>query len=342
MSAVKKPLISIAMTVFNAAPFLSKTLESLLAQVYGNFELVISDNASEDGSSEICQEFARRDNRVKYYRNTTNMGPARNSYKAVDLCSGDFIMPAADHDIYHPAFISSLLGLLQQDESVVLAYPRSIYIDEDDQAIELMPDVLDTKGLSVCQRFSKIIWECRWMNMVYGLYRSTVFKAVWHTPPTIGPDHIIIAKLSLLGSIAQINEPLFFRRRNRPVEDTQECTRRQAALFIKSNFGGLIPWTRMAYEHIKIIAESELKDEEKELLYEEVRQCFPSRFGHHMRDEISGLVREGTAILASTPPNSTSCAVMRTELAQIARICSFFYPDSIELHELMQEGANLC
>ncbi len=335
MTIEKQPLVSIAMTVFNAKPYLAKTLSSLLNQEYTNFELIISDNASEDGSGEICQEFANRDNRIKYYRNTTNMGPARNSYKAVDLCSGDFIMPAADHDLYHPAFISSLLGLLQQDESVVLAYPRSIYIDEDDQAIELMPDVVDTSGLSTCQRISKIIWECGWMNMVYGLYRSTVFKTVWHTHPTIGPDHIIIAKLSLLGSIAQFNEPLFFRRRNRPVEDTQECTQRQAAWFVNSNYEALIPWTRMAYEHLKVIAESKLEDRDKEFLYEDVRKCFPTRFGQHMRKEVKQLLTEGPEILASARSFPTSFDVIKSEIARVAYICSFFYPGMTELDALI-------
>lgn len=334
MSIEKRPLVSIAMTVFNAAPFLSKTIESLLAQDYENFELIVSDNASEDGSSEICLEYAKRDNRIKYYRNTINMGPVRNSCKAVDLCSGDFIMPAADHDVYHPSFISSLLELLQQDESVVLAYPRSLYIDENDQHIELLPDVIDTRGLNACQRFTKLIWEFAWGNMVYGLYRSAAYKAVWHFQPIIGADHAVIAKLCLLGSIAQIDEPLFLRRRNRPVENVQECTTRQVNWFVKSNYEALIPWTRMAYEHIKIITESDLGNNEKEYLFAEVRKCFPTRFGHQMQNEVMQLLSEGSKILlnAQTFPNSYD--VVKSEIVRVAQICKFFYPDISDLDTL--------
>ena len=337
----RQPLISIAMTVFNAAPFLAKSIESLLVQDYENFELIISDNASEDSSSEICREFVRRDNRIKYYRNSINMGPARNSYKAVDLCSGNFIMPAADHDVYDPSFISRLLALLQQDESVVLAYPRSIYIDEDDHPMELLPDVIDTRGMDACQRFSKIIREFAWGNMVYGLYRIDAFRAVWHAQPIIGPDHVIIAKLSLLGSIAQIDEPLFFRRRNRPVEDTQECTSRQVALFVDSNLEVLVPWTRMAYEHIKIIIESKLGYLEKEFLFKEIRKCFPARFGEQMRNEAISLVTQGTEILLDPRSGPTTKAAAYTDLARLAGICRFFYPDIAELHQFIQLGAGL-
>jgi glycosyltransferase involved in cell wall biosynthesis len=335
MLTEKQPLISIAMTVFNAASFLAKSIESLLAQDYKNFELIISDNASEDGSSDICQEFAKRDNRIQYYRNTTNMGPARNSYKAADLCSGDFIMPAADHDMYHPNFISRLLELLQQDESVVLAYSRSVYIDENDKTIELMPDVVDTRGLGVCQRFSKIIWEFGWMNMVYGLYRTEVFKTVWHASPTIGADHVMIAKLCLLGSIAQIDEPLFYRRRNRPEEDTQECTKRQMALFVGSNYEALIPWTRLAYEHLNVVSESKLSDKEKELLYEEVRKCFPARFGDLMHNEALQLLSEGPKILLNAKSFPNMFGVVESEIARVALICRFFYPDIVGLDTLI-------
>jgi glycosyltransferase involved in cell wall biosynthesis len=64
MINTNRSLISVAMTVFNAAPFLAKSIESLLAQDHGNFELIISDNASEDGSSEICRRYASLDKRI--------------------------------------------------------------------------------------------------------------------------------------------------------------------------------------------------------------------------------------------------------------------------------------
>ena len=250
-------------------------------------------------------------------------------------------MPAADHDMYHPSFISRLLDLLKQDESVVLAYPRSIYIDENDQTIELMPDIIDTRGMEVCQRFSKYIWAFGWMNMVYGLYRTAVFKTVWHFQPIIGADHVVIAKLCLLGSIAQIDEPLFFRRSNRPVEDVQECTNRQAAWFVESKFEALIPWTRMAYEHLKVASESKLNAEEKEFIYEEIRRCFPARFEHHLRNEINQLLAEGPKMISDerTYPNSSD--IVKSELARVAHMCKFFYPDVVELDVLTTYNAGI-
>jgi len=96
----------------------------------------------------------------------------------------------------------------------------------------------------------------------------------------------------LLGSIAQIEEPLFFRRQNRPVENTKEMAHRQVSLFVKSNFKGLAPWVMFSYEFVKIIRESNLSDNEKEILCTDIKNCFPHKFGSLMHDEVSDLIKK--------------------------------------------------
>ena len=73
MAAIK-PLVSIGMLVYNGEMHIRQALDSLLAQEYENFELIISDNASTDRTQDICLEYAARDERIRYYRNETNMG----------------------------------------------------------------------------------------------------------------------------------------------------------------------------------------------------------------------------------------------------------------------------
>jgi len=69
-----RPRVSIGLPVYNGERFLAGAIESILAQTFGDFELVISDNASTDGTSEICREYQARDSRVHYLRNETNIG----------------------------------------------------------------------------------------------------------------------------------------------------------------------------------------------------------------------------------------------------------------------------
>jgi cellulose synthase/poly-beta-1,6-N-acetylglucosamine synthase-like glycosyltransferase len=67
------------MPVYNGENYLAETVDSILAQTFADFELVISDNASTDATEAICRAYAARDRRIRYVRNPSNIGAARNS-----------------------------------------------------------------------------------------------------------------------------------------------------------------------------------------------------------------------------------------------------------------------
>jgi hypothetical protein len=85
------PLASICVPVYNKKAQLAKTIEALLAQTYGSLEIVLSDNGSTDGSSEIAQEFARRDSRVCYYRLEHNVSINESWRYCLRLGQGEFL-----------------------------------------------------------------------------------------------------------------------------------------------------------------------------------------------------------------------------------------------------------
>lgn len=70
--------VSIGLPVFNGVDYVSEAIESILSQTFGDFNLYISDNASSDGTQDICQSFAGRDRRVHYTRQARNVGAAAN------------------------------------------------------------------------------------------------------------------------------------------------------------------------------------------------------------------------------------------------------------------------
>src|SRR5688572_3563508 len=72
------PLVSIGLAVYNGEKYLREAIDSILAQTFTDYELIISDNASTDSTPEICQEYAARDLRIRYHRNATNIGGANN------------------------------------------------------------------------------------------------------------------------------------------------------------------------------------------------------------------------------------------------------------------------
>src|SRR4051812_18779949 len=78
-------LITIGLPCYNSEKYLTQSIESLLKQTYGNFVLIISDNASTDGTEEICRRYAAADARVRYVRNPVNIGMSGNFNRVFSL-----------------------------------------------------------------------------------------------------------------------------------------------------------------------------------------------------------------------------------------------------------------
>jgi len=222
--------VSIGLAVYNEEHFLRQTLESLLAQDYQNLELVISDNASTDGTSRICQEFVNLDRRVRYERNTTNLGCIKNFNQALALSTGKYFMWAGGHDLWDPSFVARAVSQLEADPEVILVYPRVMLIDRAGTELGVTSDILDTRGLTPVQRYLKLIWDLQSCNMFHGLTRTQelrnwgLLRNVW------GADIVLLGEFSLRGSFAQIPEVLFFRREVRPEVDQNPQNWKQRAL----------------------------------------------------------------------------------------------------------------
>ncbi len=82
-------------------------MESVLAQENPNFELVISDNASTNGTQTVCEDFCRRDNRIRYLQQANNAGPAANFQAVLDAARGELFMWLADDDWLGPLLASA-------------------------------------------------------------------------------------------------------------------------------------------------------------------------------------------------------------------------------------------
>src|SRR4030042_4089054 len=143
-----KPLVSIGMAVHNGERYIRQALDSLLAQDYDNFELIISDNASTDKTREICLAYAAKDKRVRYYRNQTNVGALRNFDRVFELSSGEYFMWACHDDYWKPRYLSSCLEAFNISEAIVLVGTECDSIDPETGKLIFTDEGLSTVGLS--------------------------------------------------------------------------------------------------------------------------------------------------------------------------------------------------
>jgi hypothetical protein len=324
----KVPLVSIGMPVYNGERFLEKTLNSLLAQDYTNIEIIICDNASEDSSKDICLEFEARDRRIKYHRNIKNIGLAANGNQTITLSSGEYFMSAADHDLWDSSYISTLLSGLLDNPSVSLCYGRTVLIDDQDNTMGVAPDVFDTRGMTLAEGFRKFIWEVSWGNMGYGLFRSNTLIKALPVPNTIGNDLVLLGRISLLGEIAQIDEPLFFRRKNRPEETASEQTARQKRFMSLSSrsMEAEAPWLMMSHAHLESLTRSDISDHQKDYIAGEVIKACVSRFGNLMAEEIQKKATSAFNELIGNTKKSVLDNIYSLELFRFAGIAMTFFP----------------
>ena len=110
------PKISVGIPVYNGEKFVRKSIESVLRQTYGNFELIISDNASTDSTSDICTEFLTKDSRIKFVRQDKNMGSIWNFNFLLQKAVGEYFVWVAADTIILPEFLEKNINLLEYEK----------------------------------------------------------------------------------------------------------------------------------------------------------------------------------------------------------------------------------
>jgi len=124
------PKLSIGIPVFNGQELLPELLNSLLAQTFRDFEILICDNASSDRTPHICRKYERSDSRVHYVRNQRNLGAVANFNRVFELSTAPLFKWAAHDDLYHETYLDACVRLLEENPDVILAHTGTAFIDE--------------------------------------------------------------------------------------------------------------------------------------------------------------------------------------------------------------------
>jgi GT2 family glycosyltransferase len=126
-----KPLVSVCLPLFNGANYLEVALPSVLNQTYDNFELIITDDGSTDSSLEIIEKFAKKDRRIRLYKNPVKLGLFENYNEAIRKAKGRYIKPYAHDDIFEPTILEKMVNILEAEPLVALVNCARDWIDED-------------------------------------------------------------------------------------------------------------------------------------------------------------------------------------------------------------------
>lgn len=212
-----RPRVSIGFPVYNGEKYMEEALDSVLAQTFEDFELVIVDNASTDRTSDISRAYAACDGRVRYYRNDHNLGQSANINRTIRLSRGAYYRQMHDDDRLRPDCLAACVEVLDHDPSVVVCHTETVVIDEHGRPAEGgKPMDFHLCAPRPSDRFEKLLRQCYpyagLMNVVFGLIRRDVLLRTSLESPYPHSDIVLFSELALHGAFHVVPEPLFVRR----------------------------------------------------------------------------------------------------------------------------------
>ena len=277
-SGCKKPRVTVGLPVFNGEAYLAEALDSILSQTYKDFELIISDNASTDRTRQICLDYMRRDNRIRYYRNTTNIGATRNFNRVFSLSAGEYFKWANCDDVHAQEYLSRCVAGLDNDLTAVFCNSEVAKINEKG-ALKGRYDLSFNVGSPKAhERFSSIISlrNNGWL-LIHGLMRKSALQETRLLGSFISADRNLVAEIALVGRMIQIPETLFFRREHSASYTNKGYGSLQEKLswWTKTSSNRLIfPYWKVCSEYVKSVRHAGLKRSERLLCYAQIGKWF--------------------------------------------------------------------
>jgi glycosyltransferase involved in cell wall biosynthesis len=210
------PKVTIGIPVYNGEAFIREALDSALSQSFPDFEILVSDNASTDGTEAICREYMHKDDRINYVRQSTNIGPADNFRYLIEHARGMYFKWLAHDDLMDASFLAMAVSYLDQHNDVVLcACDTAIVNGFTGQVVEIrhIDALRDTVKWELARqtllsRSLQYPSSCLWA--IYGVYkldalksvRSSMRRGLWGMSNSV--EYPLLAQLALQGKIVAL------------------------------------------------------------------------------------------------------------------------------------------
>lgn len=204
----------VGLPVYNEHRYIEKTLRSLSRQDHPDFMVLISDNASDDGSRELCESFAAQDSRFVYVRQRHNIGAAANFTFCLNASSSEYFMWCGAHDMLSDNFLSTMSAALDDDHEVALAFGARLAIDENSAPIESMRGndrYIYRFSRSRFLRYAQVACALSECTIVYGVFRRRYLDG-FIIEPIQSCDKVLLSHLLFFGRLKYEFSATYLRR----------------------------------------------------------------------------------------------------------------------------------
>jgi glycosyltransferase involved in cell wall biosynthesis len=212
MTAHTGPRVSIGLPVHNGEAHIERAIESLLAQTMPEFELIVSDNASDDRTGDIVRRIVVRDKRVRYHRQPANIGAFANFRFVLDQATSDYFMWAAADDHWAPDFLAENLNFLIDHPDYVASVSRAVF----DGAESDSGDAMGTFPLagSVGENQQAFLLNPAANTRFYALHRARSIRRAWIDEPFWASDWAVVCRTLEHGRYHEVPRVLMGRGRH--------------------------------------------------------------------------------------------------------------------------------
>lgn len=211
-------LVSVGLPVYNGERSLERAIRSVLEQDHDRLELVISDNASADGTEEICRHHARLDSRVRYNRQPENIGLFRNFRRVLELSAGTYFRWMGDDDWLAPTYLSRSLRAFAEDDRLILVTTQQAHVDDEGVVQTSVYTDQRLRSDRPVERFAEMLRllteSYLLLDPLYGVMRRDRVVGIPRVN-MLREDEIFAAKLALTGPFGHLPE-ILSQRGQRP------------------------------------------------------------------------------------------------------------------------------
>jgi len=242
--------VTIGMPVYNGADTIKRALDSLLAQTYTNFELIISDNGSTDSTSKICLEYEQKDKRIKYIRKKNTIALVWNFIFLVEQAKTEYFMWASDDDYWDPKFIEKNLEVLELHPEIVASISdiklvgkniKKYYSNPNDHNSNNSKLEFVRPNIGTYEKKIQNILEFTWSLNIFSIFRTEQLKKCIVRKTFASWDFAVMLKIIKFGDLYVLDDVLMFR-------DTGgiTSTKSEIELMKRQNFG----WFRTYFPYV--------------------------------------------------------------------------------------------
>ena len=301
------PAISVGMPVYNGEAHLAVAIEAVLAQTDPDFELIISDNASTDGTADIVRHYADRDARITYLRQPVNVGAAANYNLLFHAARAPLFRWFNADDLMAPTLHARCRAALAEHPQAVLAWGHTQLIDDQGRVIDDYDDGLDLRAERPSDRFIRFFEVVGLTNVIYGLMRRDALARtdLMGDGRLPAADTRMMAELTLEGWFVGLPEVLFQRRMHAAASSAQRGDAGAQTEFWRGAAGGFrLPTWRSDLRYLRHVLRLDLP------IGERFRLC--RYLLRRMRWERRILARELVDLMRRRPRGSHSTEASRS------------------------------